>query len=276
MKNRNLDAERFADELLMAWGKELGEARASFCEALMDPNQPDPPMFIDETKRGFVQKGKTSAWDDWDDDWEEESYDDADDSGDDWDLPPAAKGLELLEGDRVSDIPRHHGSRRVLRRVLILAATLILMLGLVMVAAEGVKLKKSSLHMEEYTGESTRIIDISKAELDVEDFNVTYVPEGYELVEDVLIGEYARMIKYQDKNDDVIKIHISKTDKFGTNVDNETTGRIEVLVNDKQAHLFDDGKTSFIVWQIGDCTLDITADISEEELVKIANHIFVN
>ena len=47
------------------------------------------------------------------------------------------------------------------------------------------------------------------------------------------------------------------------------------MVNDNQAYLFDDGATRLIVWQMGDCTIDITADISEEELVMIARQIFI-
>ena len=46
MRKKHLTAEQKAEELLMALGKELGESRAAFGEALLDEDQPDPPMFM--------------------------------------------------------------------------------------------------------------------------------------------------------------------------------------------------------------------------------------
>ncbi len=312
MKKRNFEAERLADELLMAFGKELGQAREDYCAALMDPDRPDPPVFIDEEKERHLQELRAKH--DWDLNWDDVDDLDEDllealDSLDEPDLTTAAEtakecgweewkngdrgrwtefGEELHAGtwepgitewngiEKMTERPHKGGSHRRLRRALILAATLILVMGLAMVVAEGVKLKQSTMHMRETAGESTKITDIEKTKFNVEDFRVTYVPEGYELVEDVVVNEFIRKIKYENREDEGIKIHIAKTKQFGANVDNESVGRIEVLVNDNQAYLFDDGDASFIVWQIGDCTVDVKARLSEEELKQIASHIYVN
>ena len=150
--NNREEAERLADEIMAAFGKELGESRADFCEALMD--EADEVMSFEEWKK--AQSGTVR----------EEA-----------EVHPA-------------------GGRRRMRRALILAAVLILVMALAMVAAEGVKLKKSTMTMQETPGESTKLVDENKAKYDVEDFVVSYVPEGYELVEDVVVSEKVREIKY--------------------------------------------------------------------------------
>lgn len=231
MEKRTITAEEKAEELLMALGKELGERRAAFGEALMDKEQPDPPMFMSK-----------EAW---------------------------------FEG---RPQPKEHCSCRITRkkrRALILAAVLILVMGMAVVSSDGVKLNKSTVHMEENPEESTMIIDSTMAVYDLEDFRVGYVPEGYEVEFDEVHGEFMRKIGYHDAEDNNIRIHIAKTDHYGFNVDNESAKREEVLVNDKQAYLFKDEQRIYLVWQMGDCTLDVSGKISEEELISTAKHIFV-
>lgn len=268
MTIRREDAERLAEEIMETYGKELGESRGNFCEALMDPDKDDPPMFIDYDAGDLASAAPVMSFEEWKQQQAEKALEDA-----------PEEALEEATEDVTIDskvIGKCRGSRKILRRILILAATLILVLGLAVVAAEGVKLKKSTLHMEQDTGESTRIIDVDNAEFDVEDFRVTYVPEEYELVEDQIISGNLRWISYQVNEIEGIHVHIAKTDLFGANVDNERADREEVLVNDKQAYVFYDGDRNFIVWQMGDCTLDVTASLSREELIAIASHIYVN
>ena len=231
MEKQPFVVEEKAEELLMALGKELGESRAAFGEALLDENQPDPPMFM--TK--------------------EEWY--------------AGQTMDV----------EYQGRRTTgkLRRVLILAAVLIFVMGIAVVSSDGVKLKKSTVHMEEKPAESTTIIDSTMAVYDLEDFQVGYVPEGYELVEDRMSGEFSRQFRYLSQEEKALRIYIVKTDHYGANVDNESAERKEVLVNEKQAYLFRDGEKSILVWQMGDCTLDVSGRIPEDELVKVAQYIFI-
>ncbi len=231
MEKRNVTAEQKAEELLMALGKELGERRVAFGEALMDEKQPDPPMFMSKE--------------------------------------------EWFEGRPQPE--NHHRSRITgkRRRALILAAVLILVMGMAVVSSDGVKLNKSTVHMEENPEESTMIIDSTMAVYDLEDFQVGYVPEGYELEYDEIQGDFLREITHYDKDGNYLVIHIIKTDHYGSNIDNESAEREEVLVNDKQAYLFRDDKKTILVWQMGDCTLDISGKIPKEELISVAKHIFV-
>lgn len=231
MRKKHLTAEQKAEELLMALGKELGESRAAFGEALLDEDQPDPPMFM--TK--------------------EEWYADRPAPEEHRSVPATGK----------------------LRKVLVLSAVLVFVMGMAVVSSEGVKLKKSTVHMEENPAESTVIIDSTMAVYDLEDFQVGYVPEGYELEFDELRGDFLRKIGYLDGENHRIQIHIAKTDHYGANVDNERAEREEVLVNDKQAYIFSDGDVNFIVWQMGDCTIDVVGIVSEDELVSVANKIFI-
>lgn len=269
MKKKHLDAEQTAEALLEALGKELGEARANFCEALMDPDQEDPPMFTDEGYWKFIDEYEVEDFESWK----------AARDGQAVSEPRADEEAEAKEAEFkpvATDKVRCGSGKRRRHLVLILVAVLILVLGVFAVAADGIKLKKCTLYMENDTGQSTRIVDIDKAEFDVEDFRVTYVPEGHELVEDEAFGDVSRMIKYEGENGDGIQIHIAKTEHFGANIDNETVNRNEVLINDKQAYLFVEKNKKILVWQMGDCTIDISARLSEEELIQIASHIFVD
>ncbi|MBR3786679.1 MAG: DUF4367 domain-containing protein [Firmicutes bacterium] len=268
MMHKEKDAERMAEEIMQAFGKKLGEARADYCEALMDPDREDPPLFTEDERLMTIDPDLEA----WLAGFDEDCGDGANN------LPPAAEILDFSQWKQIQvDKEKIHKRRNgKLRRVLILAAVLILMMSLVLAAAEGVKLKRSSMYMSEDAGNSTRIIDMDKAEFDVEDFNVTYVPEGYELVEDVVYNTFTRKLIFAKSKEERFQVIIAKTDNYGANVDNEKAGRKEVLVNDKQAYVFEDSNTGFILWQMGDCTLDIVGRLSEEELVEIASHVFVD
>lgn len=166
------------------------------------------------------------------------------------------------------------GSRRTLRRVLILAAVLIVMMGLVMVTSEGVRLKISSLFFNDEPG-STRIVDELNA-IDVTKVEVGYVPEGFELVNDEMLMEGYRVIGYQNLGCEKIILTLAKTDLYAYNVDNENFEAKEVKVNEHQAYMFNDNGQNIILWQVGDSTFQITGDIEDDELVKIAKNVLIN
>ncbi len=169
--------------------------------------------------------------------------------------------------------PRPKANRSRSRRVLILAAVLILVMALAIVIADGVKLKKNHVAMEETPNESTRIIDESKQELDPADFVVGYVPEGYELESDEMLGEDIREITYVDENEDYVHIFIAKTNKYTSNVDNERLKKEEIIVNDRQAVLVSRGGYCYLIWQMGDCTVDLSTVLSKEDTKTIGQHI---
>lgn len=165
------------------------------------------------------------------------------------------------------------GSRRTLRRVLILAAVLIVMMGLVMVTSEGVRLKISSLFFNDEPG-STRIVDELNA-IDVSKVEVGYVPEGFELVSDEMLMDGYRVIIYQDKRGEDIVINLAKTELYAYNVDNENFKLNEVKVNEYQAYIFNDNNQNIVLWQVGDSTCQISGDIEIDNLVEIAQNVLI-
>lgn len=167
--------------------------------------------------------------------------------------------------------PKHGGKNRV-RRALILAAVLVFVMGALAVTSEGVRLKLSSLFFRDVPG-STKIVD-DVAEVDVSKVQVDYVPEGYELLADDVIGDFNRVINYNNGEKEIV-ISITKTEMYAFNVDNDRMEGEPVKINDKEGHLFVTEGKHIIVWQIGDCTFQITTTLDEEDAVKIARHIYI-
>ena len=166
------------------------------------------------------------------------------------------------------------GSRRTLRRVLILAAVLIVMMGLVVVTSEGVRLKISSLFFNNEPG-STRIVDELNA-IDVSKVEVGYVPEGFEIVSDEMPVDGYRVITCQNKQMKGIVVLLAKTELYAYNVDNENFEAMEIKVNEHQAYIFNDSDQNIILWQVGDSTFQIAGDIGTDELVEIAKNVWIN
>lgn len=250
---KNFDAEQKAEELLMALGQELGRSRGEFGTALMDESKTDPPMLLEDF--------------DWEEDYANVYR---------WELEDVFGEDELEEKleEEIKDSLKKSFKKRRVCRSFILTATLILVMGLMLVVAEGVKVKESTLYTEE-TEKSTRIIDQSKAIYDPADFYVSYVPEGYELVEDTVASGLVRLLGYSSNSGDDLRIHVTKTDQYGADVDNERGDMEPVHVNDKEAYLFRRNDTQFVVWQIGDCTVDVSGSLPREELLSVAASIYV-
>lgn len=167
------------------------------------------------------------------------------------------------------------GSRHTLRRVLILAAVLIVMMGLVVVTSEGVRLKLSGFFFDEGQN-NTRVFDDSRLKVDVSKVELGYVPEGFGLLSDELLMDGYRMIVYQSISSESITIMMSKTELYSYNVDNENFKHEEVKINEHQAYLFNDNDQNIILWQVGDSTFQITADLGTDELVEIAKNVWIN
>lgn len=221
------------EEIFKAFAYELGENTAAYARAVLDENQPDPPLFMDEPE---VEAPKEEP-----------------------------EALEI----------KPYRSRRVLRRSLILVAVLVLVMGLVVVTSEGVRLKLSSLFCGDAPA-STRLVDDSKLVVDLESVEVGYVPDGFAVVGDETLGDYSRMIGYEDENETRFVVSIIKTNQYVNNVDNERNESEELLIDDKEGFFFYDDSQNIIIWQIGDCTLQLTSLLEKDELHKIAKSITVN
>lgn len=166
------------------------------------------------------------------------------------------------------------GSRRTLRRVLILAAVLIVMMGLVMVTSEGVRLKLSGFFFDEGQN-NTRVFDDSRLKVDVSKVELGYVPEGFELMSDEMLTDGYRIMIYQKENSGNIIITAAKTELYAINVDNEDFKAKEVKVNEYQAYVFNDNSQNIVLWQVGDSTFQIAGDIEIDKLVEIAKNVLI-
>ncbi len=240
MSKKDYDLEQRAEDILKAFAMEMGKNNEAFAQAVLDENQPDPPLYAEVEERA-----ETDA------------------------------AVELATGDANPEAPvRPHRSRRVLRRTLILAAVLILMMGLVVCTSEGVRLKLSSLFFGDAPG-STRVLDDSNLVVDLEKVELGYVPEGFEVVSDEILMGYCRMIELNDEKGNIILLSITKTEQYVYNIDNETNSDTTIRINDKQGSIFFDGEQNVVIWQIGDCTFDIASSFEKDNLITIAEHITV-
>lgn len=167
------------------------------------------------------------------------------------------------------------GSRRTLRRVLILAAVLIVMMGLVMVTSEGVRLKLSGFFFDEGQN-NTRVFDDSRLKVDVSKVELGYVPEGFELMSDEMLTDGYRILIYQKNSGKSFVLTVIKTMFYSANVDNERMESENILINDKMGSVFREGGNNVILWQVGDSTFQITGEIETDDLAKIAQNVFIN
>lgn len=176
------------------------------------------------------------------------------------------------------ELPREKrtGTRRVFRRTLILVAVLALIMGLVVVTSEGVREKMFNYFFTEKPGHTEiRPLENGEKEGEMPRFELGYVPEGYEKIneEDILTIGYA--IDYGNGKDQYISFSVRKSDEYTSSVDNDTLKQKEITVNAYQAYLFidDQGKDSVIIWQVGDYVLELSTGLSEEEVIKVAENI---
>jgi len=247
MSNKDYDLEQRAEDILRAFAMEMGNNNEKFVRAVLDENQPDPPLFLGEEP--VAATAETSAK-----------------------TTPSSPATEELPAEFTPVSPRR--SRKVLRRALILAAVLILMMGLVVCTSEGVRLKLSSLFFGDAPG-STRVLDDSNLVVDLEKVELGYVPEGFEVVSDEMNFGFERKIKYGNTEKDAFVLSITKTEQYVGNVDDERSQCDDRLINDKVGFLFYDGVNYTLVWQFADCTLQLISTIEVYELEEIAKHVIL-
>lgn len=161
--------------------------------------------------------------------------------------------FDALEDDSVPDPPffaepvrKKMRTRRTFRRALILVAVLVLIMGLVVISSEGVKEKMFNYFTDEKEGHTDlSYLDGEDDESKIPEFELGYVPEGYELF----------------------------SEDYNMSVDNDTFKQREIMVNSYQALLFYDDMNSAIIWQVGDYTLDLFTGLSQKEAIKVAKNV---
>lgn len=113
-------------------------------------------------------------------------------------------------------------TRRTFRRALILVAVLVLVMGLVVISSEGVKEKMFNYFQDEKEGHTDlSYLDGDDKRGEVPEFELGYVPEGYELFsEDSEIA--FRKIIYENDDEKYINFTVIRSEDYNMSVDNDT------------------------------------------------------
>ncbi len=188
--------------------------------------------------------------------------------------------FDALEDDSVLDPPffaepvrKKMRTRRTFRRALILVAVLVLIMGLVVISSEGVKEKMFNYFADEKEGHTDlSYLDGEDDESKIPEFELGYVPEGYELFSEDSDMIFRKTI-YENDDEKYIRFTVRRSEDYNMSVDNDTFKQREIMVNSYQALLFYDDKNSVIIWQVGDYTLDLFTGLSQKEAIKVAKNV---
>mgnify|MGYP000366317541 CR=1 FL=1 len=175
------------------------------------------------------------------------------------------------------ELPRKKktGTRRVFRRTLILVAVLALIMGLVVISSEGVREKMFNYFFTEKPGHTeVRPLENEEKEGELPEFELGYVPEGYEKINDEDVWDYGYIIDYGNDKEQYINFMVTKSDVYSASFDNDTLKRKEIMINTYQAYLFYDDKSSAVIWQIGDYVLELFTESSIDVAVKMAENVY--
>lgn len=183
----------------------------------------------------------------------------------------------VLEGEKIPLFAeeKHRKSYRKisLRRMLILAAVLIILMGLFVTSVTGVREKVLNLFSQK--GEvSTELSSLENRQFEgqVPEIEPGYLPEGYELVSESNEGFLFSKLYVANERENIY-LSVQESESFSVSVDNETTKQELTRVNVYQAQLFYRDGESYIVWQVGDYIIDIAGTVPKEEMMKIAESV---
>jgi len=166
-----------------------------------------------------------------------------------------------------------HRRKMGMKRMAILAAVMILVMGLCVTSVAGFREKISNLFSQK--GDvSTELTSLEKQNFEgqVPDIEAGYLPEGYQLEwEDD--EEFCLSKLYVRGEDEYIHLAIQESSSFTVSVDNETMKQEMTRVNVYQAQLFYRDKESYIAWQVGDFVISVTGTVSKEDVLKVAEGV---
>lgn len=186
----------------------------------------------------------------------------------------------ILEGEEVplyGDFVQKHGHYRNFRRMMILIAVLIMLMGLAIVSVDGVREKVFNYFLSDNPGYT----EMTPLEQNVESnalpkVKLEYLPNGYELIsseENEVSGVWK---SYGNAEEQFIEFSLCRSDYYSPSVDNDTMKREQVRINVYQAQLFSDEQDCYLVWQAGDYTLSLYGSLDKDTMIKIANHVRLN
>lgn len=162
------------------------------------------------------------------------------------------------------------------RRLLILIAVLVLIMGLAIISSEGVKKQMFNFLQTDNEGytELNYLNSLDLKDGQFPEFELEYVPKGYIMMESTS-NTISHQNIYLDEQENRIIFSVFIAEDYTPSVDNDTFKRKEITINGYQAFLFYDETENNLIWQVGDYVFNILSTIDENEIIKIAEHIRV-
>lgn len=169
-------------------------------------------------------------------------------------------------------------------RILKYAAIIVLMIGTLALTNSDVRAKIKEIFFEmfdeyavmTFNSDSVNVI----TSLEDLDFELGYVPDGFELVEEMKTSYIGNMFYYNDKEDRIlVKIYLNTDEENQILVDSDEYVYEDIIINDKFKGYFrnsDNVNKENSVTYYNDkfgLTISITANLNKEVLIKIAENI---
>ena len=192
--------------------------------------------------------------------------------------------LDVLEQEEVPnpslfvDEPRSkapvQGHRKIrLKRLLVLVAVLILLMGLAVVSSEGARKQFFGFLQNDKEGHTElKFVGDEENASGLPDFELGYVPEGFELYDATDDGVCKEIAYLGEEKGQRIICTIQKSSVYSAGIDTETHERKDVMVNTSQGLLFYGESDCMLVWQVGDYTFDLLTSFPEKETLKVARN----
>lgn len=184
---------------------------------------------------------------------------------------------DILSGKEIplyaEPIQKKRSARKRMRTIMILVAVLIMMMGLFVTSVTGVR-ERIFNYFAEKGSVSTQIKPFEQSDSTgkLPNFELTYLPEGYSLSSE----DYEKSVNskmYVSDENKYIYMTVRPSSTYAASVDNETMQGETTRVSIYQAQVYYDGNMSYIVWQVGDYTLDVIGTVSKDEIRKIAESV---
>ncbi len=184
---------------------------------------------------------------------------------------------DILSGKEIplyaEPIQKKRSARKRMRTIMILVAVLIMMMGLFVTSVTGVR-ERIFNYFAEKGSVSTQIKPFEQSDSTgkLPNFELTYLPEGYSLSSE----DYEKSVNskmYVSDENKYIYMTVRPSSTYAASVDNETMQGETTRVSIYQAQVYYDDNMSYIVWQVGDYTLDVIGTVSKDEIRKIAESV---
>ena len=181
-----------------------------------------------------------------------------------------AKTAKISDSDMGSSNTGKRGSN--FRKIVIIAAVLILVLGLISPITSGWResFKKYFLDMKTEYSDVKKVNDI-KNNLRVDNVYFGYVPEGFKYDATVEL-QSGKVIEFVSDNDKYFYLKITKS-RWSDKVDTENIDVEDIVVNNKDmAYLEKDGKKE-LSWNENNKLYLLSSNIDKELMINIAQNI---